>query len=254
MGTDSFPIFKINLKSPVFENSGSRSLIIKGIQKLSLIDYPGRVACTLFTFGCNFRCPYCHNPELVIDDGAPLIPESDVLRFLEVRKRFLDGVCITGGEPTLHNDLPNFIKRVKDLGYSVKLDTNGTSPETLRRLIGGRLVDYIAMDVKAPLEKYESVVRVTVDGSRIAESVEIIKAFPEHEFRTTVVPELLTREDILAIARWLKGARRFFIQQFKPTKTLDKIFLEKQVYPADELEKIHDEMKCFFEVCEIRNV
>lgn len=229
-------------------------MIIKGIQKLSLIDYPGRVACTLFTFGCNFRCPYCHNPELVIDDGTPLIPESDVLSFLEERKGFLDGVCITGGEPTLHDDLQNFIKRVKGLGYSVKLDTNGTSPETLRRLIGERLVDYIAMDVKAPLEKYESVVRVKVDTSRIAESVEIVRSFPEHEFRTTVVPELLTREDILAIARWLKGARRFFIQQFKPTKTLDKIFMEKQVYPADELEKIHGEVKYFFEICKIRNV
>ncbi|MEM2087308.1 MAG: anaerobic ribonucleoside-triphosphate reductase activating protein [Thermoproteota archaeon] len=236
------------------KNSDSRSLIIKGIQKLSLIDYPGRVACTLFTFGCNFRCPYCHNPELVIDDGTPLIPESDVLRFLEDRRGFLDGVCITGGEPTLHDDLPNFIKRVKGLGYSVKLDTNGTSPEVLRRLIGEKLVDYIAMDVKAPLEKYESVVRVKVDTSRIAESVEIVKSFPEHEFRTTVVPELLTREDILAIARWLKGSRRFFIQQFKQTKTLDKIFMEKQVYSAVELEKIRDEIRCFFEVCRIRNI
>lgn len=233
---------------------GSQSLIIKGIQKLSLIDYPGKVACTLFTFGCNFRCPYCHNPELVIDDGTLPIPEEDVLRFLGERKGFLDGVCITGGEPTLHNDLPDFIKRIKGLGYSVKLDTNGTNPEMLRRLVGERLVDYIAMDVKAPLEKYESVVRMKVDLGKIAESVEIVKAFPEHEFRTTVVPELLEKEDILAIAEWLKGARRLFIQQFKPTKTLDKTFLEKQVYLADELEKICNEIKLFFEVCRLRNV
>jgi pyruvate formate lyase activating enzyme len=229
-------------------------LIIKGIQKLSLIDYPGKVACTLFTFGCNFRCPYCHNPELVVDDGSPPISEVDVLRFLDERKGFLDGVCITGGEPTLHNDLPDFIKRIKGLGYSVKLDTNGTNPEMLRRLIGERLVDYIAMDVKAPLEKYENVVRMKVDLGKIAESVEIVKAFPEHEFRTTVVPELLAKEDILTIAEWLKGARRFFIQQFKPTKTLDKTFLEKQVYLADELEKICNEIKLFFEVCRLRNV
>lgn len=233
---------------------GSRSLILKGIQKLSLIDYPGKVACTLFAFGCNFRCPYCHNPELVVDDGTPPIPEEDVLRFLDDRKGFLDGVCITGGEPTLHNDLPDFIKRVKSLGYSVKLDTNGTNPEMLRRLIGGTLADYIAMDVKAPLEKYESVVRTKVDADKIAESVEIVKAFPEHEFRTTVAPELLTREDIIAVARWLKGARRFFIQQFKPTKTLDKTFLEKQAYLADELEKICDEIKPFFKVCKLRNI
>ncbi|MEM2088362.1 MAG: anaerobic ribonucleoside-triphosphate reductase activating protein [Thermoproteota archaeon] len=233
---------------------GSRSLIIKGIQKLSLIDYPGKVACTLFTFGCNFRCPYCHNPELVIDDGSPSIPEEDVLRFLDERKCFLDGVCITGGEPTLHNDLPSFVKRVKSLGYSVKLDTNGTNPEMIRRLVGEKLVDYIAMDVKAPLEKYESVVKVKVDTDKIAESVEIVKAFSEHEFRTTVVPELLMREDITAIAIWLKGARRFFIQQFKPTKTLDKTFLEKQAYLADELEKISSEIKQFFEICKLRNI
>lgn len=232
----------------------SRSLIIKGMQKLSLIDYPGRVTCTLFTFGCNFRCPYCHNPELVIDDGAPSISEGDVLRFLDERKSFLDGVCITGGEPTLHDDLPGFIKRVKSLGYSVKLDTNGTRPEMLRRLIGEKLVDYIAMDVKAPLEKYESVVRVKVDASKIAESVEIVKAFPEHEFRTTIVPGLLQSEDIIAIAGWLKGARRFFMQQFKPTKTLDKTFLEKQAYFADELERICGEIKHFFNVCQVRNV
>ena len=224
------------------------------MQKLSLIDYPGRVACTLFTFGCNFRCPYCHNPELVVDDGTPPVPEGEVLRFLEERKGFLDGVCITGGEPTLHNDLPDFIRRVKGLGYSVKLDTNGTNPEMLKGLIVEKLVDYIAMDVKAPLEKYESVVRVKVDASKIAESVEIVRAFPEHEFRTTVVPELLRREDIVAIAEWLRGARRFFIQQFKPSKTLDKTFLEKQVYQAGELEKICGEIKLFFEVCKIRNV
>ena len=233
---------------------GSQSLIIKGIQKLSLIDYPGKVVCTLFTFGCNFRCPYCHNPELVTDDGTPPIPEEDLFRFLVERKGFLDGVCITGGEPTLHSDLPIFIKRIKNLGYSVKLDTNGTNPEMLGVLVREKLVDYIAMDVKAPLEKYESVARVKVDLDKVAESVDIVKAFPEHEFRTTVVPELLAREDILAIAEWLKGAKRFFIQQFKPTKTLDKAFLEKQVYLADELEKICSEIKLFFEVCKIRNV
>lgn len=229
-------------------------MIIKGLQKLTLIDYPGKVACTLFTFGCNFRCPFCHNPELVVDDGSPPILEEEILHFLSERKGFLDGVCITGGEPTLHKDLPDFIGKIKKMGYSVKLDTNGTNPDMLKLLIREKLVDYIAMDVKAPLEKYESVVRVNVDASKIAESVEIVKAFPEHEFRTTVVPELLTREDILAITGWLKGARRFFIQQFKPTKTLDETFLRKQVYLADELEKICGEVKHYFEVCKIRNV
>ncbi len=229
-------------------------MIIKGVQKLSLIDYPGKVACTLFTFGCNFRCPYCHNPELVVDDGALPIPEEDIFNFLDERKSFLDGVCVTGGEPTLHSDLPVFIRRVRSLGYSVKLDTNGTNPEMLRRLIEEKLVDYIAMDVKAPLKKYESVVKTKVDTDKIVESVEIVKVFPEHEFRVTVVPELLTREDIVAIAGWLKGARRFFLQQFKPTKALDETFLEKQVYLMDELEKICNEIKLFFNICQVRNV
>ncbi|MBO3839377.1 MAG: anaerobic ribonucleoside-triphosphate reductase activating protein [Thermoproteota archaeon] len=229
-------------------------MIIKGLQKLTLIDYPGRVACTLFTFGCNFRCPYCHNPELVVDDGTPPIPENNIFRFLEERKGFLDGICITGGEPTLHDDLPNFIEKIKGLGYSVKLDTNGTNPKMLKQLIEEKLIDYIAMDVKAPLEKYENVVKAKIDIGKIVESIEIVKAFREHEFRTTIVPELLSREDIVTIARQLKGARRFFIQQFKPSKTLDKTFLEKQAYLVDELEKILEEIRPLFELCGIRNI
>ncbi|MDW8033763.1 MAG: anaerobic ribonucleoside-triphosphate reductase activating protein [Nitrososphaerota archaeon] len=229
-------------------------MIIKGLQKLTLIDYPGKIACTFFTFGCNFRCPYCHNPELVVDDGTPPIPEEAIFLFLEERKSFLDGVCITGGEPTLHNDLPDFIRKLKNLGYSVKLDTNGTNPKMLKQLIEEKLVDYIAMDVKAPLEKYEAVVRVKTNIENIVESIEIVKVFREHEFRTTVVPELLSREDIMTIVNQLKGARRFFIQQFKPSKTLDKKFLEKQAYFTDEIEKIVKMIKPLFEVCEVRNI
>ncbi|MEM1557662.1 MAG: radical SAM protein, partial [Thermoproteota archaeon] len=160
----------------------------------------------------------------------------------------------TGGEPTLHRDLPDFIEKIKKIGYSVKLDTNGTNPDMLKLLMDGKLIDYIAMDVKAPLEKYDEVVKVKVDVDKIIKSIEIIKAFPEHEFRTTVLPELLSREDILNIARQLRGARRFFIQQFKPSKTLDKCFLEKQTYLIEELKKICDEIKNFFEICRVRNV
>lgn len=229
-------------------------MIIKGLQKLTLIDYPGKVACTLFTFGCNFRCPYCHNPELVVDNGSLPIPENEILHFLIERKSFLDGVCITGGEPTLHTDLPDFLEKIKKIGYSIKLDTNGTNPDMLELLINRRLVDYIAMDVKAPLEKYEEVVKVRVDVNKITRSIEIVKAFPEHEFRTTVIPELLNKEDILTIAGQLKGARRFFIQQFKPSKTLDKTFMEKQAYLTEDLKKIRDEIKKLFEICEVRNV
>ncbi|MEM2584795.1 MAG: anaerobic ribonucleoside-triphosphate reductase activating protein, partial [Thermoproteota archaeon] len=157
-------------------------------------------------------------------------------------------------EPTLHDDLPNFIEKIKGLGYSVKLDTNGTNPKMLKQLIEEKLIDYIAMDVKAPLEKYENVVKAKIDIGKIVESIEIVKAFREHEFRTTIVPELLSREDIVTIARQLKGARRFFIQQFKPSKTLDKTFLEKQAYLVDELEKILEEIRPLFELCGIRNI
>lgn len=229
-------------------------MIIKGLQKLTLIDYPGKVACTIFTFGCNFRCPYCHNPELVVDDGTPPIPEEAVFQFLNERRGFLDGVCITGGEPTLHDDLPKFIKKVKDLGYFVKLDTNGTNPEMLKQLIEEKLVDYIAMDIKAPLEKYESVVRVKTDIGRISESIRIVKAFKEHEFRTTIVPDLISMEDIIMIAKEIENARRFFIQQFKPSKALDEKFLKKQSYLEDELKEILNEIKPLFKECGIRNI
>ena len=229
-------------------------MIFKGVQKLTLIDYPGKIACTLFTFGCNFRCPYCHNPELVLDNGIPSIPEEQIMGFLEKRKNFLEGVCITGGEPTLYSDLPEFIKKVKALGFSVKLDTNGTNPKMVKELIDRKLVDYIAMDIKAPLEKYDDVVRVKADKKKIKESIEIIKAFPEYEFRTTILPDLLSKNDMIAIAKWLSGAKRFFIQQFKPSKTLDKSFLGKRTYTKDELEDIRETIKSFFEVCEIRNV
>jgi len=229
-------------------------MIFKGVQKLTLLDYPGKIACTLFTFGCNFRCPYCHNPELVFNDGTPEIPEEKILSFLEARVGFLEGVCITGGEPTLHDDLPEFIKKVKSFGFFVKLDTNGTNPKMVKELIDKKLVDYIAMDIKAPLEKYDNVVRVKADKKKIDESVKIIKSFPEYEFRTTILPDLLSKQDMIAIAKWLNGAKRFFIQQFKPTKTLEKSFLEKKPYSKEELEEICKAIEPYFGVCKIRNV
>ena len=131
---------------------------IKGLQKQTLLDYPDKLACTIFIFGCNFRCGFCHNPELIVEDGREEIKEDYILDFLKERKGFIDAVCITGGEPTLNNDLPNFIRKVKELGFLVKLDTNGSNPEMLKQLIDDNLLDYIAMDIKAPLEKYDSMV------------------------------------------------------------------------------------------------
>ena len=230
-------------------------MIIKGLQKLTLIDYPGKIACTIFTFGCNFRCRYCHNPELVFDNGTKPIEDREIFKFLSERKGFLDGVCVTGGEPTLHRDLPHFLAKIKGMNFLAKLDTNGTNPRMLKYLIDEDLLDYIAMDIKAPLERYEEVVRVKVNEENIKRSINLIKESGiNYEFRTTVVPELLNKEDILAIGRWLQGAKRFYIQQFRGIKTLDKNFVSKKPYSEEELEEFCNILKPFVECCKVRGL
>ncbi len=230
-------------------------MIIKGLQKTTLIDYPGKVACTIFTFGCDFRCSYCHNPELVDDDGTKPINEKQILDFLKERKGFLDGVCITGGEPMLHKDLPDFISKIKKMGFLVKLDTNGTNTRMLEELIDKNLIDYVAMDIKAPLEKYEDVVGVKINKENIQESIKLIREkAPDYEFRTTVVPGLLDKNSILEIGKWLKGTKRFCIQQFRPIKTLDKTYREKKPYIREELIEFCNLLKPFFNECEIRGI
>jgi len=229
---------------------------IKGLQKLTLIDYPDKVAATIFVSGCNFKCSYCHNPELVINSKEKKIreyKEKEILEFLKERIGFLDGVCITGGEPTLNKDLPEFIKKIRKMKYNVKLDTNGTNPKMLKELYDKKLVDYIAMDIKAPLEKYKEITKSEVDINNIKKSIEIVKKFKNHEFRTTIIPNLLNKEDITKIAYLIKGANAFYLQQFKPLNCLDKNFDKKKPYPKEEIEKIRDSIKKLFDVCEIRN-
>lgn len=228
-------------------------MIIKGLQKLTLIDYPDTVACTIFTFGCNLRCPYCHNPELVVDDGRKNIDVEEIFQFLKDRKNFLDGVCITGGEPTLQNDLPEFMSKIKELGFLIKLDTNGTNPEMIDRLIKGKLVDYIAMDIKAPLERYEEVVLSKVDLENVKKSVEIIKnSGIDYEFRMTVPPQTFEEKDFVLIGEWLKGSKKFYIQQFKGIKTLDKSFIGKESVSANQLNRFFNILKPFFQICGVR--
>lgn len=229
-------------------------MIIKGLQKQTIIDYPGKIACTIFTFGCNFRCGFCHNPELVIDDGRPEIKKEEILEFLKNRKGFLDAVCITGGEPTLNEDLPEFISKIKELGFLVKLDTNGTNPEMLKELIEKKLVDYIAMDIKAPLEFYENIANVKVNKNDIQKSVDLIKKMKEYEFRITVVPSLFNEKYAKLIGEWLKGSKRFFIQQFRGIKTLDKNFIDKKPFSKEELIKFCNILKPYFETCKIRGI
>ncbi|MBN1376746.1 anaerobic ribonucleoside-triphosphate reductase activating protein [Candidatus Woesearchaeota archaeon] len=226
---------------------------IGGIQKHTLIDYPGHISAIIFTIGCNFRCPYCYNKSLV-ENTAKHIDEKKILGFLEKRKGLLDGVVITGGEPLLHKDLKEFIKKLKEMGYDVKLDTNGTSPEKLKELIDKKLIDYIAMDIKGPIEKYDIIAGVKVDKDKIKKSVEIIKKFPNHEFRTTVVPDLLKKEDILKIADWLKGAQKYFLQQFQKKETmLDEKFYNKRQYTLEELNSFADSIRNNFNKCTVRN-
>ena len=192
-------------------------MIIHGFQKMTLLDYPGYVACTLFTAACNFRCPFCHNAGLVTKiETAERIDESEILAYLKKRQGILDGVCITGGEPTLQKDLPEFIRTIRALGYAVKLDTNGSNPDLLEALIDEGLLDYVAMDIKNTPEKYASTVGLAdYDIRPIQESIDRLhKGRVDYEFRTTVVSEYHTPSDIGTIARWIAGAPRYFLQPF----------------------------------------
>ncbi|MBO4219389.1 MAG: anaerobic ribonucleoside-triphosphate reductase activating protein [Clostridia bacterium] len=190
---------------------------ILGIQKMTLLDYPGNVACTLFTGGCNFRCPFCHNASLVLHAGeAKVIPEEDILSFLSKRTSVLDGVCITGGEPLIHEDIEVFLAKISDLGFKIKLDTNGTFPDRLKSLIEKGLVNRVAMDIKNSKEKYSLTAGIDTDLSVIGRSIEILKSSGiEYEFRTTVVSEYHETSDIEDICRWISGAGEYHIQNFK---------------------------------------
>ena len=188
---------------------------IGGFQKSTLIDYPGKIAAIVFTQGCNFRCGYCHNPELLDLKSDSKLSVQYILDFLKTRKGKLDGVVITGGEPTMQAGLYEFIKSVKSLGFLVKLDTNGSNPETIKKLVSDSLIDYIAMDIKAPLEKYKSIVGVGIDTDKIKQSIEIImNSGIEYEFRTTVVKSLLSFDDILKMGEMIKGADKYYLQKF----------------------------------------
>lgn len=190
---------------------------IQGLQKLTLLDYPGYVACTVFLSGCNFRCPFCHNASLVthVDPGQD-IPEEEIMTFLKKRSAILDGVCITGGEPLLAHGLESFLRNVKAFGYKIKLDTNGSCPERLRKFVECGLVDYVAMDIKNAPEKYGMTIGIEeFDASKIRESVEyLLSGTVEYEFRTTVVREFHKREDFEKIGQWISGAEHYYLQSF----------------------------------------
>ncbi len=197
---------------------------ITGIQKLTLLDYPGVVACTVFTAGCNFRCPFCHNSSLVlpeqIDDN--FLEDDEVFEFLKKRRGVLDGVAVTGGEPLLNADIADFLVKVKSLGYKIKLDTNGSNPELLSDIIRNKLVDRVAMDIKNAPEDYAKTVGMdSIDISAVERSKEILLSGSiDYEFRTTVVKGIHTRESLLAAAEWIRGAEEYYLQQFKDSGNL----------------------------------
>jgi pyruvate formate lyase activating enzyme len=225
---------------------------IGGLQKTTLIDYPGKIGAIVFTMGCNFRCPYCHNPELV-DETAGRIEEDVVLAFLEKRKGLLEAVTVTGGEPTVHDDLIPFMQKLKAVGYLVKLDSNGTHPDVLRTAIREKCVDYIAMDMKSPLQTYGGTVARPVDIEKIRESITLlIEDTVDYEFRTTVVKSLLSPEDIRSIGEDIRGAKRYFLQKFVPTKTLNPAFLRKTTYTDAEFEEMRTMMSEYVKTCDIR--
>lgn len=230
-------------------------MILSGLAKLTLLDYPGKTACTVFTGGCNFRCPFCHNAPLVIGaDAAGRLSEEDVLSHLKKRQGILDGVCITGGEPLLQKDISEFIARIRDLGYSVKLDTNGSFPEKLASLVEKGLIDYVAMDIKNSKEKYPATVGIEgFDIAPICESVEFLKggSLP-YEFRTTVVREFHTAEDFAAIGDWISGAKKYFLQAFSDAGELIQSGLHGVEKP--EMQAFSELLKPKIELVELRGI
>jgi len=226
-----------------------------GLQKLSLVDYPGHLASTVFIPGCNFRCPYCQNPDLVEDGDKYGGSIESVLEFLRIRKDKIEGVVITGGEPVLQEDLPDLASEIKTLGLKVKLDTNGSDPEMLMHLMREKLVDYIAIDIKTSLRKYDLVVGTEDIDKIIEESVffTILSTTP-YEFRTTCVPGVVDEEDFKSLYDLVKGAKKYVLQQFRPEVTLDPRYKDIKPYPNEKLYKFRDILKEFVHEVTIRGI
>jgi len=233
---------------------------IKGFQKVTLIDYPKKIACTIFLFGCNFRCGFCHNPELVLSSvkEEKNYSRKEIIDYLEKRKEYLDGVCITGGEPLLTLD-KEFLSEIKSLGYKIKIDTNGSFPEKLKEFIGKNFVDFVAFDIKASRENYEKVVAVPVDFKKIEESIKIIcEAQIDYEFRITIVEGIHDSREIEKIGEWLSGVakkkiKRFCLQGFKNNgKFVDENFKNKKDTSKEFLLELKKIAENYFEEIEIR--
>ncbi|MCA9354576.1 MAG: anaerobic ribonucleoside-triphosphate reductase activating protein [Candidatus Kaiserbacteria bacterium] len=223
-----------------------------GLQQCSIIDYPDHISAIVFTIGCNFRCPYCHNPELVEETATELSTES-FFDFLVKRRGKLDAVTITGGEPTMHDDLLDFIFQIKSMGFKVKLDTNGTRPDVVTVAVAEGMVDYVAVDAKAPLSKYSATVTRPVDVDAIRETrALLLEGRVPYEFRTTVVKSLLSPEEIEEIAKEIEGAEHYYLQRFVPTKLLNPAFMRKTTYSNEEFLELQKIASKYVQHCGIR--
>jgi pyruvate formate lyase activating enzyme len=229
---------------------------IKGLEKFAPKDFPGYISSTIFLGGCNFRCPFCHNSDLVLrPEILPTLPLDYFLSFLDSRKGWLEGICISGGEPLLHDDLETLLILMKDRNLLVKVDTNGSFPSRLEDLIKKKLVDHIAMDVKAPLARYQEVTRAAVNEEDIVRSVDIIKnSGLGYVFRTTLVPGLVGPEDIKQICQMLNGAKIFQLQQFVPLNTLDSHYLQKKPYRREEVQGLAKIAEPYFSEVRIEGI
>ncbi|MFH1432845.1 MAG: anaerobic ribonucleoside-triphosphate reductase activating protein [archaeon] len=230
---------------------------IRGIFNTSLIDYPGKIVSTIFFNRCNFRCPFCHNPELALDkDQNNPIDTEKIIEHLIKRKKWLDGVCLTGGEPTLHKGLTEFIENIKKEGFLVKLDTNGTNPSVLKALIKKKQLDYIAMDIKTNLEDYENVAKVRVNKKDIKKSIGLIQnSTIDYEFRTTIVPPYFNKDNLINICEWLKESRLYVLQQFKNnTAMIDMTLSDVAPYPQKTIMEFKEIASKYFKNCEVRGI
>lgn len=228
---------------------------IQGLQKLTLLDYPGRVACTVFLAGCNFRCPFCHNASLVTHIRPEnQIPVEEVLAFLEKRRGILEGVCITGGEPLLAPELERFMERLKEMGYLIKLDTNGSNVNRLEYLVKKGLIDYVAMDIKNVPQKYGMTIGIEdYNPENVLKSVRYLMSDPvQYEFRTTVVREFHKRDDFEGLGRWLQGAKRYYLQSFADSG--DVIQPGLRAYTKDILEQALEIVRKYIPSAQLRGV
>lgn len=227
---------------------------IGGFLKFSLIDYPGHIAAVIFTQGCAFKCSYCHNPELVLPQHfQKTLDLEEILKFLNKRKGKLDGIVISGGEPTIQEDLEEVIGRMKTEGWKIKLDSSGIRPDVLRKLIENKSIDYIAMDIKAPLDKYIEITPTHVPISKIKESIDLIKSSPiPYEFRSTLLASIHSPEDLISMAKTIEGAKLYVLQTFRPEKTLDPKWKYKKEYLQKKLLPMQEEIERYVETCAFR--